>query len=327
MGSPITETTLSAVLAQHPLRGARAVSVIAASNRNDNFLVEDPEGHRFVLRRYRRNPDTRRVAFQLAFQRQLHDLGYPTSQVIENSAGEAMVTDESGIWVLFTYIEGSEFDYGRPGQVIEAGRRLAEFHTVSAQIELEEVLVDANPDARRWWTHGEDELSALDALCAGLGVDEELAYLHRWRAELVAAVSLPTVDALPSGWVHSDFHGRNMVFVGDELRGLFDFDPLYRGRWLEDVAMALVRFAREARGSFNLRPDAARSFLSAYEEVRPLTAGERRLLPLFGPLGWMERASYYLLLRRDGEDWLGHLRLYTATMRAVARALTALDLG
>jgi aminoglycoside phosphotransferase (APT) family kinase protein len=57
------------------------------------------------------------------------------------------------------------------------------------------------------------------------------------------------VDALPVGWVHDDYHGRNMVFVQDEMRGLFDFDAVERGPLVIDVAYGTYSFGREARGS------------------------------------------------------------------------------
>ena len=325
MAAEVPIDAIRAALRQYPLAGPRVIAPIEASYRNDNFLVEDGAGDRYVLRRYRRNPDECRIRFQLAFQRELRRRGFPTSDIVESDGAGDFVTTDSGLWVLFTYVEGSEFDYDSLGQVAEAGRRLAQFHLLTADIDLEDVPLDVNPDARRWWTHGEEQLAALDALCDGLGVDEHLAVLRAWREELVAAVPLATFDALPAGWVHADYHGRNMVFVGDELRGLFDFDPLYRGRYLEDVAMATVRFARQSRRVLRLRPDAARLFLDAYERVRPLTPEERASLVAFGPLGWMEKASYYEMLRRDGEDWLGHLRLTAGVMRTVGEELRRLD--
>jgi Ser/Thr protein kinase RdoA (MazF antagonist) len=326
LAAEVPSESLSAVLRQYPPAGLRVIAPMEHGGRNDTYLVADPAGRRYVLRRYRRNPDERRIRFQLAFQRELLRRRYPTSEIVDSAAGP-LVRAGSGIWVLFTYVEGSAYDYDSMAQVAEAGRRLAQFHLLTADIDLEDVPLEVNPDARGWLTHGEERLAALDTLCAGLGVDEQLAFLRAWLRELVAAVPLATFDALPGGWVHADFHGRNMVFAGDALAGLFDFDPLYRGRWLEDVAMSLFRFAREARQSFNIRQDAARLFLAEYERARPLTTDERRVLPHFGPLGWVERAAYYELVRRDGEDWLALFRLHVATMRAVGVQLRQLAIG
>jgi hypothetical protein len=61
MGAPaIDDAVLAPVLAAYALRGARALGRLEASNRNDNLLVIDATGARYVLRRFRRNPDVTR---------------------------------------------------------------------------------------------------------------------------------------------------------------------------------------------------------------------------------------------------------------------------
>lgn len=311
----LTGDLLATVLARYPIAPPPAVTLIDASVRNDNFLVEDAAGRRYVLRRYRRNPEQRRMRFQLAFQQQLFALGYPTSEIIASNAGEPFVEAEGSAWVLFTFVEGSEYDFSRMGQIAEAGRRLAQFHTVTRAIDLEEPRIDINPDVRRWWTHGEEDLAALEAMFRDGGVGEEMAFLRAWRAGVLCEWPLERLDALPAGWMHSDFHGRNMVFAGDELRGLFDFDPLHRGPFVEDVAHALFMFAREFRGSSRIRPDAARLFLDAYAATRPLSQEERAAIPMMAVLAWAPIAPYHALISRDGEDALAWFRHYVQLMR------------
>lgn len=311
----VGDERLESVLASYPLERPRVAGLLEASKRNDNFLVEDAAGRRYVLRRYRRNPNEARIRFQLRFQQELHRLGYPTSEIVASAAGDLFVTSTAGFWALFSYVESSEYDFSRMGQVAEAGRRLAQFHTLTSAIELDEPPLAINPDVRRWWTHGEEELAALEGMFRDDAVEEEIAFLHRWRADLLLAWPIDRLDALPAGWVHSDFHGRNMVFVGDELRGLFDFDPLHRGFCVEDLGHALFMFARERRGSMRIRGEAARLFLDAYIDARPLSDGEREAIPMMAVLAWAPSAAYHELLRRDGEDTLAFFRHYVVLMR------------
>ena len=330
MPPDLDDRVLAAALARYLVAPPSVAAPIEASKRNDSFLVEDALGRRYVLRRYRRNPDERRIRFQLAFQQHLHRLGYPTSEIIPSNAGDLLVDAEAGPWVLFSYIDGAEYDFASMGQVREAGRQLAEFHTITASIALEDVVIDINPDVRRWCTRGEDELAALETMFRDDGVGEELAFLRGWLAELMHEWPLARLGALPAGWVHSDFHGRNMVFVGDELAGLFDFDPLHRGLWVEDVAHALFMFSREFRGSTHIRPEAARLFLDAYESVRLLSPHERDAIPMMAVLAWAPTAAYQELHRRDGEDTVAFFRDYVVLMRElqaqaedIARLFTA----
>ena len=105
MGAPaIDDAVLAPVLAAYAIRGARARGVLGASNRNDNLLVVDATGARYVLRRYRRNPDARRVESQVRFQQHLRRHGFPTAEVVETRVGTCSVLSEDGLpWVLFTH--------------------------------------------------------------------------------------------------------------------------------------------------------------------------------------------------------------------------------
>jgi len=83
--------------------------------------------------------------------------------------------DPSGLWALFTYVEAAEYDFANMGQVAEAGRRLAQFHNITRSIELEEVVLDINPQLRRWWTHG-GRVLGVGARGASVAQARERAY-------------------------------------------------------------------------------------------------------------------------------------------------------
>ena len=136
---------------------------------------------------------------------------------------------------------------------------------------------DTIPDLRRWWTHGEEELAGLHTMFSGSDVAPELDFLDHWWNALTRDLPLALVDGLPSGWLHADFHGQNIVFAGDRVRGVFDFDVVHHGWRLEDIAYAMFCFCREDRASTVIRADASRAFLEPFG----LTGLERRALPRF----------------------------------------------
>lgn len=309
---------LEAVLSEYQLRGATVASTVETGRRNHSYVVEDANGVRFVLRRYRRNPIEARVIFQLRFQQELSGRGFPTAEVIQTRTGELLVHAASSLWALFSYVEGQGYDFTRLDQAGEAGRRLAQFHLVTQDIEMEEVPLEINSSIRRFWTHWEIDLDELRAEFRGEDIEEQLTSLRHFRDELVSRLPLDRFDTLASGWAHGDYHGLNIVFAGTELRGLFDFDALNRGRYVEDIGYGLFMFGRESRGSRKIRPDAARAFIDAYYRVRPVSHGEREAVLLVAPVGWVGRGAYYAMLRRDGDDPLAYFRRHVDTMRAVA---------
>jgi len=313
---PVSDSMLSGVLSRYPLPNARVLDVLQASKRNDNFMVEDASGHRYVLRRYRRNNHEARVRFQLNFQQHLESSGFPTAKIMKTVSDDVLVVEEGAPWALFTFIEGTEYDFSRVEQVVEAARRLAQFHAVAESFPHPEVVITYSqmPD---WWTDAEKEIHTLDEFFAGMGVDSELARVREFVAELLHEWPRERNAALRPTWVHGDYHGRNMVFVGDEVRGLFDFDVVHRGFRVEDIYMAIFMFGRQYRGSHVIRPDVAKAFLEEYARNTDLRQEELEALPVFAGLERAPLASYYVMLQQDGEDPVSYLRSHIETMLAM----------
>ena len=315
-GETLDGPTLGRVLSLFQVEGPRVAHAIESGNRNDNFVVQDAAGDRYVLRHFRRNPDVNRIAFEIAFQVFAFRRGLPVAQVVKTYAGRDLLEDPSGMWALFSFIEGEDFDFDCMQQVTAAASALAEFHRVTATFSGTEVVGRGGPGVRRWWTLGERLLNELQAMFAGAGVDEDLAFLRRWHADLVREWPLSRLDALGTSWVHGDFHGRNVRFAGTTVNGIFDFDLLHFGYAVEDVADALFRFGRESRGSLRVRPDVARLFVGEYDRHRELTASERRAIPIMAPLVMARDRAYFLLIAAAGRDPVSFLNEKVRIMRS-----------
>ncbi len=242
------------------------------------MLVEEPGGARYVLRCCTRNPCQDRILFQLDFQDHLRRRGIPTAEVVTTRTGERCVASDAGFqWILFRFVEGHAYDYGSRAQLRSAARCLSGIHAAAADFTATPVPDDTIPDLRRWWTHGDEELTSLHALFADSDVEPELDFLGRWRDALVRALPLGRVDELPGAWLHADFHGQNLVFSDGQVRGVFDFDVVHHGWRLADIGYAMFCFSREDRASSLIRADAARAFLETFA----LTELERTALPYF----------------------------------------------
>jgi Ser/Thr protein kinase RdoA (MazF antagonist) len=164
----------------------------------------------------------------------------------------------------------------------------------------------------------DENLQALEEMFAGVAVQDELAYLRDWWRWVLAEWPLARLNALPVGWVYGDYHGRNMVFVGDELCGLFDFDDIERGPLVFDVARGVHMFGREARGSFRIRPEVARLFIEAYTRSRALSHEERAALPVMVAMHFPPDARYHRYCQeRRGEDIEARLRRDVGVMRGL----------
>jgi Ser/Thr protein kinase RdoA (MazF antagonist) len=306
------------VLARWPLPRARLAGPLPGSARNVNVLVEEPGGARYVLRCCKRNPWRDRILFQLDFQDHLRRRGVPTAEVVTTRAGERCVASDAGFqWILFRFVEGHAYDYGSRAQLRSAARCLAGLHVAAADFAATPVPDDTIPDLRRWWTHGDEELTGLHDVFADSDVKPELDFLGRWHDVLVRDLPLGLVDELPGAWLHADFHGQNLVFAGSRVRGVFDFDVVHRGWRLADIGYAMFCFAREDRASSVIRADAARAFLDAFT----LTELERKALPYFVVATQARTAPRYRVRQREGADITRVLRSHVARMRALGATL------
>ena len=313
---PLTdEATVRRVAASFETTELRVVSVIPSGQRNDNFLVEDAGRRRYALRRYRRNRDRDRIIFQAMFQSFAHSQGLPVARIVSTRLGAPLLDDSSGTWMLCAYVDGADYRFDSMPQVAGAAATLADFHRLTRTFPHAEVVGRGNPNVRRWWTHGTILLEELDLLFVDRSVDAEIRFLHRWHAELVREWPLERLDSLPAAWVHGDFHGRNVTFSGDAVRGIFDFDLVHFGFAVEDVGDALFRFGRARRGSTRLRPGAAGAFLDGYKRSRTLTEEERSAIGIMASLAMARDRSYYDLLAADERDPVPFLKEKVHLMR------------
>ena len=285
---------------------------------NDNWLIVEPSsGDRYVLRRCA-NASLDRLEFQLALQRHLNGHGFASPAITRTTSQRAFMTDRNGTtWMLFAYVEGQEYNFGRAAQAVEAGRTLARFHLITESFSAVGPPPSHKASIRSCWANATQDVRELGELFPAR-VSEELALLSASWASALDVLPTERLEALPSGWLHGDFHGRNLVFDGDRIVGVFDFDDVDRGPYVYDVAAGVVKFARERRGSLALRPEFARCFLEGYESLRRLNAEERAALPAMAAIGYPPHARHYGYLREwRGEDIEGRLRRDVATMLVV----------
>jgi Ser/Thr protein kinase RdoA (MazF antagonist) len=155
-------------------------------------------------------------------------------------------------------------------------------------------------------------MAALRAMFAGAGVEPELDFLDHWRTALTRDLPLSAVDELPRAWLHSDFHPSNVVFAGDQVRAVLDFDVVHRGFRLEDLVYAMFCFCRQSRSSTDIDAEPSAMFQRAFD----LTEPERRAMPYFTVAVQARTAARYRVREREGTDPCQALRTHVRRMQA-----------
>jgi Ser/Thr protein kinase RdoA (MazF antagonist) len=99
-----------------------------------------------------------------------------------------------------------------------------------------------------------------------------------------------------AGWLHGDFHLENLLFSGERVSGLCDFDDVVPGARALDVAFALFAVSRDGHREDRFAFDRAlfSAALDAYCAAAPLPAVSLEPLPLYERLFCAHQALIHL---------------------------------
>ena len=249
-----------------PLGGWTSVSLVPGG-KNEHLRVAAADGIHYLRRSYRAKPMDELVR-QLGLMRLLRDRGFPAPEVVPSSAGPDYAVLSGRWWIATRGFEGDPFDGGSLAHVQALGRTLARYHRTVADLPAEV----AEPAV----------LTELRIRAAEPGVDPAL--LSR-TARIVEGLS-GLLPELPRVVVHGGARRGSLVFDGDQVVGVLDFDSAHQDVRVLDLAVAVHDvgkvYTRDGDDGNKVALDLGRvtELLAAYSrEIRP-TAAELEALPL-----------------------------------------------
>jgi len=147
------------------------------------------------------------------------------------------------------------------------GQMLARMHLAGQDFALHQDNLRALP----WWNETAPVIMPYLTPEQAKLLSSELAYQNHIAASADYA-------ALRRGPIHADLFRDNVMFEGTALTGFFDFYFAGVDTWLFDLAVCLNDWCIDVTAGTS-DTDQLNSFLHAYQQVCPLNAAERRLLP------------------------------------------------
>lgn len=248
--SAIAPGELAAVCARYDLGGVQRVYAFnRGSSRSPKAVVETERGRFLIKRRARGRDDPTRVASSHDLQLFLHQAGFPTPAILGTQFGNnSMVQLDGLVYEVFTFVEGGVFDR-TPGPCEDAGRQLARLH---------ELVRSYTP---RWpapvWTTAQHDVIAkhlddLTELSDRGGARQDTRALRTVFARVRAGLVGHETENRPAQMLHADWHPGNMVFRGDTVAAVLDFDAARHGPVLFDVASGSLQFSMTRVG---INPD------------------------------------------------------------------------
>jgi Ser/Thr protein kinase RdoA (MazF antagonist) len=236
-------------------------------------------GEQLILRRYGLTPPEE-VRWELAVLAHLRAHDFPTIAPLTRPDGDALGTFGGKPAILYPYVEGH--NACQPGvdrwhAMGETAALVARLHDLTVGVTLPYPRVQSGSNSRR-------VLDEFLRFVRERGVAAHEPALARLVADVEQAIGefdarfAPRAGDLPCGVVHHDAHCANVLFQGERLVALIDFDDAYEGAVVADLPRMIYNWAHDYERQA-LRPERAAHIVRTYEHHRRLAEAERDLLP------------------------------------------------
>lgn len=240
------ESELRRALGYYDLGELRTAWRIKHGFVNDNWAVSTARGRYFLKRRHPdlRQPD--RIRAQHDLMAWLRQANFPVPAIVPTVSSETFLVLDGEFYEIHEYIEGQPYDHDRPAHLEEAAVTLGRYH---AHVQGFAPQALRNLDA----LYSPAVLSiTLTELSEAWELDRK-PDLAQMAGQLEAhaldlAARLAGHSVLPHLVIHGDYYGGNLLFDGDRIVGVVDYD---KARWQPravELAEALIYFASPRPG-------------------------------------------------------------------------------
>ncbi|MEO8155308.1 MAG: homoserine kinase [Rhizobacter sp.] len=242
-----------------------ALKGIASGIENTNYFADTAQG-RYVLTLFERL-SFEQLPFYLHLMKHLARHGIPVPEPQADAGGEILHSVCGKPAAVVNRLSGSHQLAPDASHCESVGAMLARMHLAGADYSCQQ----PNLRGLAWWGETVPVVTPFLAPIQRALIEDELAFQQQFGASAAHA-------ALPRGPVHADLFRDNVMFEGHQLTGFFDFYFAGVDTFLFDIAVCLNDWCTDLE-SGRLAEERAVAFVAAYNAVRALSSGERRLMP------------------------------------------------
>ena len=230
------------LLSQYDLGTYSQAYPISEGTVQTNYLLTTTHG-KFVFKYYDQRP-IESVLFESDLLVFLHQNKYPIPELFQNKKNETVSTYQGKPYVIMAFIEGKTIENPNTYHQQQLIQKVAELHLLTHKYEPRFMKYRWNYNIELCRELADIETRKIDT--------DDARGKFSWLESQLAALDLP--GTLPKGICHCDPHYSNILYQGDQLVGLLDFDD----------ANYVLNFAR------------AREIVQTYNRFRPLNKVEQR---------------------------------------------------
>ena len=247
-------------LNRYSLGKLKKLDAIAAGITNTNYLL-DTEAGEFVLTLYEHHSDDE-LSYILGLQQHLVNRSLHCSSPVADRRGTLFSSLNQRPAAIIHRLDGAVQHQPGPLHCACIGNEMARFH-----------LTGQNYEGKRSNPRGIDWIVAVTDMLDNRLDDADLRLI---KTTLRAAGRFAP-GQLPWGSIHADLFRDNVLFKGNELGGILDFDYACSESFVFDIAVLLNDWCIDSRGM--LVAERVGATLDAYQRNRRLEAIEIESLP------------------------------------------------
>jgi len=256
---------LGAFLARYDIGRAVALTGIPQGIENSNYRLDTDRG-RFVLTLFERRVQAADLPFYLGLMRHLAAREVPCPMPVATRGGDLFGTLCGKAAAIVGFLDGDWPRQPDATQCEAVGAALARLHLAGADFPLRR---DNDLSLAGWQRLFAATRDQADGVAPGLA-DEVQAALGTLTAEWP--------DDLPRGAIHADLFPDNVFFHDGCISGLIDFYFACTDAMAYDLAICQTAWCFPTPERYDTA--LAEALERGYTAIRPLSAAERRALPV-----------------------------------------------
>ena len=300
--TPISLSQIKQLLTSFNLGKLVTVSPLREGTVQSNYFIETICG-KYVFRLYE-NRSFESVCFERDLLLFLNKNNYPCPNLISNCHGDYTGSYHGKPFMIMKFFEGMHIN--KPSEIHKQQliQKVAELQIITQDFK--------SPYCDHRWNYSPElcfELAQLKAKEINTG---EAYKKLSWIEEQISNLELP--DTHPKGICHCDFHFSNVLYQGEKLIGLIDFDDANLTYLTFDL-VCLIDSWTWPFPSEGLYLEQARRIVKGYEKYRPLFKLERehlfdvhKLSILFDCIWYFSRGSATDFYEQQKIDYLDALK-------------------
>ena len=291
----LTKELIEDILVNYDLGKYKKSSLIKKGHVHSNYILITENG-KFILRIFEERNDEQ-ILLEMKLLEKLSPSDIPTPKVIKTIKKEFFIKLNNKNIAIFTFLTGKHIEDENNitlKQIENLGTYLGRFHKDLTNFKPQEIKSKHiyNFD----WVR--KILKDIKKDLPDFPIKHE-TYILKILNELTLHQNLP------QGLNHADLHSGNVLFEGNEVTGIVDFDDCFYGNLLSDVASGINFWCIDKSVNF----EKCKCFIVAYEKERKLTSQEKDSLYNQTLLFTLIHLAYWWWLKENWHKEIKQLRV------------------